>query len=115
MARFARLLGRGLKSPDRKVAAFCRNLHDHAEALWTFTREEIEPTNNQAERALRRAVMWRKGCFGSASGTGLQFVARILTLCETARQNQVNVLDYLTRALFAHRQNAPAPRLLPTP
>jgi transposase len=114
IARFARLLGRGLKSPDAKVAAFCRNLHDHADALWTFTREEIEPTNNKAERALRRAVLWRKGCFGSASGTGLQFVARILTLCETARQNQVNVLDYLTRALFAHRQNAPAPRLLPT-
>lgn len=113
MARFARLLGRGLMSPDAKVAAFCRNLHSQADALWTFTREEIEPTNNQAERALRRAVLWRKGCFGSASGTGLQFVARILTLCETARQNHVNVLDYLTRALFSHRQNAPAPRLLP--
>lgn len=115
MARFARLLGRGLRSADRKVAAFARNLHTYADALWTFTREEIEPTNNQAERSLRRAVLWRKGCFGSASGKGLLFVERVLTLCETARQNEVNVLDYLTRALFAYRQNAPAPRLLPTP
>ena len=43
-ARFARLLGRGVKSADRKVAAFARNLQSHAGALWTFAREEIEPT-----------------------------------------------------------------------
>lgn len=114
MARFARLLGRGLKSTDPKVAAFARNLHGHADALWTFTRADIEPTNNQAERALRRAVLWRKGCFGSASGRGLVFVERLLTLSETCRQNSVNVLDYLTRAIIAHRENRPAPRLLPS-
>ncbi len=114
MARFARLMGRGLKSADERVAAFCRNLQSQAEALWTFTREEIEPTNNQVERALRRAVLWRKGCFGSASGRGLIFVERMLTLNETCRQNELNILDHLTRAIVAHRQNAPAPRLLPT-
>jgi hypothetical protein len=35
----------------------------HADALWTFVREEnVEPTNNAAEQALRPAVLWRKGC-----------------------------------------------------
>jgi transposase len=113
-ARFTRLLGRGAKSVDPKVAAFCRNLQRRPEALWTFTHAEVEPTNNQAERALRRAVLLRKSCFGSASGRGLVFIERLLTLCETGRQNDVNILDYLTRAIIAHRQNAPAPRLLPT-
>ena len=76
--------------------AFCRNLQSQADALWTFTREEIEPTNNQAERALRRAVLWRKSSFGSASGKVLRFVERMLTVGETCRQNQRNGLDYLT-------------------
>ncbi len=114
-ARFTRLLGRGLHSADSKVAALARHLHRHADALWTFTREKIEPTNNQAERALRRGVLWRKGCFGSASGHGLVFVGRMLTLSESCRQNAINGLDYLTRAILAHREHRPAPRLLPTP
>jgi len=32
--------------------------------------EAVEPTNNAAERALRPAVLWRKGCFGTQSEAG---------------------------------------------
>jgi len=32
----------------------------------------VEPTNNVAERALRPAVLWRKGSFGSESAVGSQ-------------------------------------------
>ena len=32
-----------------------------------------EPTNNAAERALRPAVLWRKGSFGSTSPRGSRF------------------------------------------
>lgn len=114
-ARLGRLLSRGGRSSDRKVAAFCRDLKDHWDALWTFASVAgVEPTNNAAERALRRAVLWRKCCFGSQSGRGLRFVERMLTITETCRQNQANVLDYLTRAIVAHRQSSLTPRLLPT-
>lgn len=114
-ARMARLLARGTESAEPKVAAFSRDLRAHWPALWTFvTDENVEPTNNAAERALRRAVLWRKCSFGSQSGKGLRFVERMLTLAETCRQQSVNVLDYLTRAIVANRQNGPAPRLLPT-
>ena len=113
-ARFARLLRRGATSEDSKVAAFSRNLQGLWPALWTFGACEVEPTNNAAERALRRGVLWRKGCFGSQSGDGLRFVERILTLTETARQNDLCALDYLTRAIAASRSGAPAPLLLPT-
>jgi len=65
-----------------------------------------------AERALSCAVLSGKGCFGSASGHGLVFVERLLTLSETCRQNAVNVLDYLTRAILAHREHGPTLRLL---
>jgi len=122
-ARLGRLLGRGAQGGDRRVAAFCRDLKAHWESLWTFASVDgVEPTvtegnlrfHNAAERSLRRAVLWRKCCFGSQSGRGLRFVERMLTVTETCRQNQLNVLDYLTRAIVAGRQNARAPRLLPT-
>lgn len=114
-ARFARLLRHGAACEDLKVAAFCRNLPGLWSALWRFGTCEVEPTNNAAERALRRGVLWRKGCFGSQSGAGLRFVERILTLTETARQNGVGALDYLTRAITASRSGTLAPLLLPTP
>jgi len=111
-ARFARLLRRGAACEDPKVAAFCRNLQSLWPALWRFGTCEVEPTNNAAERALRRGVLWRKSCFGSQSGAGLRFVERVLTLTETARQNGVGALDYLTRAIVASRSNTSPPLLL---
>jgi transposase len=75
-------------------------------------RSDVEPTNNRAERALRRPVLWRKGSFGSNSGRGLRFVERILTVGETCRQQDTGMLDYLTRAIEAHRTGSPAPLFL---
>jgi transposase len=116
-ARFRRLLRWGAKSQSPKAAAMCRNLLDLWPALWSFLSDAaletgVEPTNNAAERALRRAVLWRKTSFGSQSGKGLRATERLLSVTETARQNGVDLLDYLARAITAHRQNAPAPPLL---
>lgn len=61
-----------------------------------------------------RTVLWRKCCFGSQSGRGLRFVERMLTITETYRQNQTNVLDHLKRAIAAHRKSGLVPRLQTT-
>src|SRR5262249_21201022 len=45
-----------------------------------------EPTNNRAERAVRFAVMWRKGADGTDSIKGNQWVERSLSLRQTCRQ-----------------------------
>ena len=112
-ARFARLLDRGAASADRKAKALCRNLNRQWPALWTFVYEEgVEPTNNAAERALRHAVLWRKTSFGSSSGRGLRTTERLLSVNATARQQQQNVLEFLTQAISAHRSGQPAPLLL---
>src|SRR6266545_2527259 len=59
------LLRVGVESPYSKIANVSRELLAQWEALWTFSRVEgVEPTNNTAERALRPAVLWRKGSFG---------------------------------------------------
>jgi len=69
--------------------------------MWTFvTVEGVEPTNNDAERPLRRAVLWRRRSFGAQSESGSQFVARILTTVTTLRlqHRALRVSFYVTRA-----------------
>jgi transposase len=44
-----------------EAGTLARTLEREMGALWTFVvEEEVEPTNNRAERALRFAVLWRK-------------------------------------------------------
>jgi transposase len=111
-ARFRRLLERGAASSDRRVAGLCRNVLKLWAALWTFLDEPVEPTNNAAERALRPAVLWRKGCFGNQSKAGLRFSERMLTLSATCRQLRISPLDFLACAISAGRAGMPAPSLL---
>jgi transposase len=81
--------------------------------MWLFILEEgVEPTNNHAERMLRRGVLWRKRSFGSHSVDGCRFVERMLTVVQTLRLQKRSALDYLQQAIIAHRANSPAPKLL---
>jgi transposase len=113
-ARLGRLLGRGQANPDRKAAALCRELDKWWAALWTFARVEgVEPTNNMSERALRPAVLWRKGSFGSDSEAGSRFAERLLTVVATCRQQGRALLDFLVAAGVAALQGTAAPSLLP--
>jgi transposase len=108
------LLREGALCKDAKSAALCRSLLRHEPALWTFVhRPGVEPTNNPAERTLRHAVLWRKGSFGTQSRAGSDFAERILTTVATLRQQQRNVLDYVTAACVAALHHQLAPSLLP--
>ena len=112
--RFHNYLGYGQQFADAKTAATCANLLDLGPALWTFVRRPgVEPTNNEAERALRHGVLWRHTSFGTHSAEGSRFVERLLTVRDTLRQQQRNVLDYLMRACEAAVRQQPAPSLLP--
>jgi transposase len=114
MARVKTLLQEGVVGADTKTQGTCRNLLKLEAALWTFVWEPgVEPTNNSAERPLRRAVLWRRRSFGTQSEAGSQFVERILTAVTTLRQQRRDVLDYLTAACAAATCKASAPSLLP--
>ncbi len=110
-----RLLWRGEASPDQKAAALCRDLNTWWPALWSFARVEgVEPTNNVAERALRPAVLWRKGSFGSDSEAGSHFAERLLTVVASCRQQGRQLLDFLVAAGEAMVRGVP-PSLLAAP
>ena len=98
----------------RETRHTCQNILKVNKALWTFVdREGVEPTNNAAERALRRGVIWRRRSYGTQSANGSLFVERILTTVMTLRQQKRDVLDYLEAACKAATLGNPAPSLLP--
>lgn len=113
-ARVGDLLREGAALTCDKTRRTCENILKLEVALWTFVRVEgVEPTNNSAERGLRRAVMWRRRSFGTQSADGSRFVERVLTAVTTLRQQQRDVLDYLTEACAATIRGDKPPSLLP--
>src|SRR5450755_1783163 len=107
------VLEQGCSCADSKAATFCANVLALYPALWLFAAiEGVEPTNNHAERILRLGVLWRKNAFGCHSAAGCRYVERMLTVVQTLRLQKRPVLDYLYRAIVAHRSGLPAPQLL---
>jgi transposase len=112
--RVGELLRQGAALTCIKTRHTCENVLKLEVALWTFVRVEgVEPTNNSAERRLRRAVLWRRRSFGTQSQAGSRFVERVLTAVTTLRQQHRDVLDYLTEACAAAIRGDPPPSLLP--
>ena len=80
-------------------------------ALFTFTEVEgVEPTNNDAERAVRPAVLWRRSSQATRSERGRRFVERIMTVVSTLRSQGRSLLGFL-RELLDPRSATPS--LLP--
>ena len=76
----------------------CRELLAGEKHLWTFVRVQgVDPTNNEGERALRHGVISRKLSGGTNKEARSRFVERMHSLVATCRQQEINVLDYLTR------------------
>jgi len=111
---FYALLEQGQRSGHYKAIGLCESLLKLEPALWTFlTVAGVEPTNNAAEQALRPAVLWRKGSFGTQSPGGNAFVTRMLSAAATCKQQQRSLLAYLTAVCTAAQRRQPIPSLLP--
>ena len=111
--RLKRALICGRDGPDPATARFSKRILKIFSALWTFIEhEDVEPTNNHAERLLRPAVLWRKRSFGNHSEAGCRFTERMLTTVQTLRFQRRHVLSYLRDAVVAHRCHSSPPPLL---
>ena len=108
------LLEAGARAGHQKTRNTCGNILKVERSLWAFVRAEgVEPTNNAAERALRRAVLWRRKSFGTQSAEGSRFVERILTAVTTLRQQGRAVLEYLNEACRSALSGKACQGLLP--
>ncbi len=107
-------LRRGMRCGCAKSAGTCRGSLAGESHLRAFVRAEgVEPTSNDAERALRHGVIYRKTSGGTGSEAGSRFVERMLTVVATCRQQEIDVLGDLTRCYQARLDGKAAPSLLP--
>lgn len=100
----------GLASGSNDLGNFCENILDHFDKLWVFSKfPDVEPTNNLAERDLRKIVLWRKKSYGTRSNRGQRFVERISTVCGTLKRIGENIFEFLKEATsaFYSREEAP--------
>jgi transposase len=106
------VLERAVAADVERLSGSCADILDHKKALWTFIeRDDVEPTNNHAERELRAFVLWRRRSFGTQSERGNRFAERVMTVAHTARRQQKNVLAFLTACCRAQREQTTAPSL----
>ena len=107
-------LADGTLCDDSRTAETCRRLSNQCYSLFVFAHTAgVSPTNNAAERSLRRAVIFRKLSFGTESGSGSKTLAVVMSVLETCRRLGRHTLTWITKAVTHHQQNRPTPNLLP--
>lgn len=106
------LLERATKLGTAPLSGSCADILAHRLALWTFVeRDDVEPTNNHAERELRAFVLWRKRSYGTQSERGNRFAERLMTVAHTARKQKKDVLGFLTACCSAACEHSAPPSL----
>jgi transposase len=111
---FVQHLERGAALRIRDVSGSCANVLAHRQALFTYAFERgVPPTNNHAERELRRFVLWRKQTAGTRSERGDRFAERVMTVVHTLRKQERHVLSYLEQVCIAALRGQPSPALMP--
>jgi transposase len=89
--------------PKLRTARFCKNLLGNFNALWTFLEyDDVEPTNNHAERSLRPSVIWRKKYFFTRSDYGTEYVARSASINVTCKLQKKSSFNFLCTLLQNH-------------
>lgn len=92
----------------------CRDLLRQWRVLWTFvTVTGVEPTNNEAERAVRQPVLLRRKSGGTRSEKGKKALGILLSVVETCRRQNRQVIDYFEDVMRNRRCGQPLPSLVP--
>jgi transposase len=100
------------RTRNKRCRGMAKNLLKVWPALWTFaSHDDVQPTNNHAERGLRSAVIYRKLSLGSQSQDGELRIARLLSAHTTCRLQDRSLFAYLSDAITAHARGDPVPLL----
>jgi transposase len=111
--RLWELIRRPRRVPDHERLA--QHLCNHGGQWFPFlTDPSIEPTNWQAEQAIRPAVVNRKVWGGNRTPAGSQAQGVLMSVLETCRRQAHSVIDYISQTLRrAGNPLLPRPILLP--
>lgn len=109
-SRMDRLLARNYTDPDNRRLA--GRMIKHRDHLFTFLYvNEVDPTNNAAERAIRPAVIARKLSAGNRSPAGAETHSILASLAATARQHGANLVEAVRDLLRNRDPNYVTPLL----
>jgi transposase len=96
-----------------KARALAREILNDWDAITAFvTNPDLPPTNNDAETALRHAVIARRISFGTRTEEGSRAYAAILSVIETCRRRKIDAWGFITKTV-GNRQRPS--RHLPNP
>ena len=92
---------------DKDCLRFNKRFRRHLSEIFTFLEEDIEPTNNEAERRIRPWVIKRKNTYGSYSLEGAQAHAVMTSFYQTSQIQNLQYEQYLHELLENRLQNPP--------
>jgi transposase len=97
--RLKEILYDALANGSSSFSDFADRMLDHFDKLFLFTRyQEMESTNNAAERTLRHIVLWRKTSYGTQSLAGSRFLERAISIWMTLKKQGREVLPFFQQA-----------------
>jgi hypothetical protein len=95
---------------EKKVRELAGEILNDWDAVVAFVYDpSLPPTNNDAERALRHAVIARRISFGTRTDEGSRFYAASLSVIETCRRRGVEPWTYACGLIAAARANLALP------
>lgn len=110
--RLRRACHLGKKAKHQKLQALAKEIFNDWDAVVAFVRHpELPPTNNEAERALRHAVIARRIGFGTRTSEGSLAYSSLLSVIETCRLRQINPWTYIAEVIGLARKGISPPTL----
>ncbi len=111
LARLKRACKLGSEEEYSKLKALAREILNDWDAVVAFVKNpELPPTNNDAERALRHAVISRRISFGTRTVEGSMAYASLLSVIETCRLRDQDPWQYIAQTIALGRKGiAPSP------
>lgn len=100
-------------APQDRLGTNSSHKRKGCSVIGTGGTQDVEPTNNLAERTIRTYVIWRKTSFGTQSKRGSLYMERMMTVVGSCKLQGRNVLEFVTDALYARLGHAVTPSLLP--
>jgi transposase len=82
-----------------KLKTLAKRLIKYRAEMFVFIEKNIEPTNNNAEREIRPAVLMRKTSYGNRSERGKEAQAILMSMLRTCSKRGVNFVEMATTNL----------------
>jgi len=110
LARLKRACNLGSKSDHAKLKSLANEILNDWDAVVAFVKNPGLPaTNNEAERALRWIVIFRKITFGTRTTEGSRSYAALISVIETCRLRNIDPWHYIAKVIAQGRKGLPHP------